>query len=512
MRGADIRSAADASHAAQPHGGRVGSRARIGLRSLSGMSLRARLILGVLLLVTVAILAVSIITFLALREFLIDRVDRQLVGTPPALVGHACAGELGGNGPPPVPLLVGRLNADGTIALCDPTGYVRPLRLSDENVWRLVHSMGRPVTLRQPDGQVRAVAHRARDDAIDVTALSLEDVEITLDRLLTLEVAIGATALILAGTAGVLGVGRGLRPLAAVTATARAVAGEVSPDEARSASAASRAETGGLRRRVPAGAPGTEVGELAAAFNTMLTAVETEVAGRQASEQRMRQFLADASHELRTPLTSLRGYADLIIMRECHARVDRDPESADALRRISDEGARMSRLIDDLLVLARSDADPSGGPRHDESVALDELAADAVADLRAAHPTRYVALDAASGSIVRGDRDQLRQVLANLLTNAAVHTDGDVRVTVSRRDGEIQVSVADDGPGLSPPQAAHAFDRFWRADSARTRARGGSGLGLSIVDTLVHKHGGRIDFDTSPAAGTTVTICLPLAR
>jgi two-component system OmpR family sensor kinase len=112
---------------------------------------------------------------------------------------------------------------------------------------------------------------------------------------------------------------------------------------------------------------------------------------------------------------------------------------------------------------------------------------------------------------VHGDADQLRRVLINLLANAALHTTGGIRVRVSRADGQVRLVIADDGPGLTPPQAAHAFDRFWRADTARTRAKGGSGLGLAIVDTLVSGHGGSIDFDTSPAAGTTVTVSLPAA-
>jgi two-component system OmpR family sensor kinase len=315
-------------------------------------------------------------------------------------------------------------------------------------------------------------------------------------------------------------VGRALHPLTEVTDTALAVAGEVSVGETGEGSTSAQAGRvpdgagGGLGRRVPEGAPGTEVGRLAEAFNTMLTAVQTEVAGRQESEQRMRQFLADASHELRTPLTSLRGYAELITMRERRDGVQREPESADALRRITDEGARMSRLVNDLLVLARRDDDESGvdgGPPR-ARVALDELAVDAVADLRASHPTRRITLEAAPSSVVLGDPDQLRQVLANLLTNAAVHTGGDIRVAVHPIDGQVLIAVADDGPGLSAPQAAHAFDRFWRADKARTRVKGGSGLGLSIVDALVSAHCGAIDFDTAPAAGTTVTVRIPAAH
>jgi two-component system OmpR family sensor kinase len=511
------------------------------------MSLRARLIVGVLVLVAVAIGAFSGLTYLALRVFLVNRMDAQLATTPPRLVTEICLGTHGDSPTPPIPLLVAQLDTGGHPgAPCPRAGYIRPLHLSDDDAQRLAHHPGVAMEVDGPDGPVRAVAfepvmgdrpggpghdgppagsgdpvhggdrsgdpHAGRPETADpdslaagsggleVAALSLGDVRATLDRLLVLELLIGALALVFAGSAGALGVGRGLRPLTRVTTTARAVAGEVS---------AGAADGGGLERRVPEGSPGTEVGQLAQAFNTMLTAVQTEVAGRQDSEQRMRQFLADASHELRTPLTSLRGFAELIEMRERREGVERDSESADALRRISDEGARMSRLVEDLLVLARSDQSET---RRDERVALDELAADAAADLRAAHPSRDISVDADPGSAVHGDADQLRRVLINLLANAALHTAGGIRVRVSRADGQVRLVIADDGPGLTPPQAAHAFDRFWRADTARTRAKGGSGLGLAIVDTLVSGHGGSIDFDTSPAAGTTVTVSLPAAE
>jgi two-component system OmpR family sensor kinase len=466
---------------------------------LTRRSLRARLIVGVLVLVAVAIGAVSTITYAELRSFLIDRTDRQLRMTPPGLAS-SCERPDRGVPRPLVPALTTRLGPDGHVGTpCPDNGFQRPLELTDADAARLIARPGTPVELVTAEGTVRAIAWPARyGGGWEVVGQSLADVQGTLDRLLLLELLVGALALVGVGALGAVGVARGLRPLTRVTDTAQTVAGEVSSG------------SGGLQRRVPDGDPGTEVGKLGEAFNTMLDAVQTEVAGRQASEQRMRQFLADASHELRTPLTSLRGYAELITMREARDGVQRDPESADALRRITEEGARMARLVEDLLVLARSDA-ASGSARWDDPVALDELAADAVTDLRASFAGRSLTLDAEPGCVVSGDRDQLRQVLNNLIGNAAVHTDGAVRVGVDRVGGEVRLTVADDGPGLAPPQAAHVFDRFWRADSARTRARGGSGLGLAIVDALVGGHGGTIDFDTAPATGTTVTVRFPSA-
>jgi two-component system OmpR family sensor kinase len=462
------------------------------------MSLRARLIVGVLVLVAVAIGAVSTATYLALRSFMVARVDGQLVGSPPDLVERFCHRVGDFPGPPNArPLLLAQLDAQGYQSeQCVTNSLFPPLRISPSDGALLADHVGQPVGLDDHGRPMRALARPNHDGGYNVVAQSLDDVNATLNRLLVLELIVGATGLVWTGAVGAWGVRWGLGPLDRVTVTARAVAQEVSTGR------------GGLQRRVPEGSERTEVGQLARAFNTMLTAVQTEVAGRQDSEQRMRQFLADASHELRTPLTSLRGYAELISMRERRAGRERDPESADALRRMTEEGARMSRLVEELLLLARSDG---RGPRRDEPVTLDRLAADAVSDLRAAHPDRPVNLVAAPQAVVMGDPDQLRQVLVNLLTNAAVHTrpGGPIEVRVERADGEVRLVVADSGPGLTPRQAAHVFDRFWRADTARTRARGGSGLGLSIVDALVSGHDGTIDFDTAPETGTRVTVRLP---
>jgi two-component system OmpR family sensor kinase len=217
----------------------------------------------------------------------------------------------------------------------------------------------------------------------------------------------------------------------------------------------------------------------------------------------MRRFLADASHELRTPLTSLRGYAELVRLRG-----GLDETAGDSLRRIESEGTRMGRLVDDLLTLARADR---GIVVERAPADLAVVIADCVAGLRAAYPDRLASVQAGGPLPVLGDRDQLVQVVGNVLTNAAVHTEGAITVSAARQDGEIVVRVADGGPGLPPEQAAQVFDRFWRADSARTRVRGGSGLGLSIVQVLVAEHGGQVSFDSDPAAGTTVTVRLPAA-
>jgi two-component system OmpR family sensor kinase len=240
-------------------------------------------------------------------------------------------------------------------------------------------------------------------------------------------------------------------------------------------------------------------------MNTLLSAVETQFAARLESEHRMRQFLADASHELRTPLTSIRGYAELARMQRAVGQADDDN-----LSRIEAEGTRMSRLVEDLLLLARGDQDTA---RPRELLDVTDLLDDVVAGSRAAFPERPIELAVEPGLHVVGDRDQLVRAVRNLVTNAAVHTrpDGPIAVRGDRLDGSIRIQVLDSGPGLPPEQAAHVFERFWRADRARSRARGGSGLGLAIVSTIAQAHGGSVRFDSSVEHGTTVTIELPAA-
>ena len=222
----------------------------------------------------------------------------------------------------------------------------------------------------------------------------------------------------------------------------------------------------------------------------------------------MRQFLADASHELRTPLTSIRGYAELARMQR---RRDGAPDD-DFVNRIQGEGNRMSVLVEDLLILARGD---QGQPLQRQPVDVDEIVAEAVDLARVAYPARIIslAITPTSALTVSGDRDQLLRVARNLITNAAIHTrvDGAIHVTVAADPGDdryIVIDVADQGPGLSPQDKAHVFERFWRSDQSRVRTTGGSGLGLPIVASIVDGHNGTITFDSSPETGTTVNVRL----
>lgn len=238
----------------------------------------------------------------------------------------------------------------------------------------------------------------------------------------------------------------------------------------------------------------------------MLARLEQAFAERQASEDRLRRFLADASHELRTPLSSIRGYAELFRMGAA-----RDPaELEKAMRRIEDEAARMGVLVEDLLTLARLDELPEAVRVE---VDLAALARDAASDARAVAPDRVVSVDGDARVLVRGDPSALRQVLANLLRNALVHTPAGtpISLTVRAGDGVGSVAVRDHGPGLPPGDPQQLFERFWRAEGARGRERGkaGAGLGLAIAAGIVDAHGGRVVAENAEGGGARFVVTLP---
>jgi two-component system, OmpR family, sensor kinase len=475
-------------------------------------SLRTRLVAVAVCLVTLGVVSTGLATWLTLRNYLSDQLDRQVNDFAPRASFLLTA--------PPDRRHENVTDAELALVLADGTLLPASIGVGDEGLTLSQRDASRvlgsasPVSVSTKRGAYRVVdrpapqlgivtiygsdgseATRDLDGASLLVGLPESGMHSTLTKLVGLEMIVGTIVVAAAGVLSGLGVRLGLRPLDRVTRTAREVAEELSPDGS------------GLDKRVPVTDPHTEVGQLAVAVNTMLDTVETEYGARYESEQRMRRFLADASHELRTPLTSLRGYAELIRLRD---KESGDPDSRDALRRIEAEGTRMSRLVDDLLTLARHDR---GAVPEWEPVDLVAVVADAVAGVHAAHPERSVALtDPGRPAVVLGDRDQLLQVVRNVLTNAATHTpDGPITAAVRVAGAEVVVTVADTGPGLPPEQAAQVFDRFWRAESGRTRARGGSGLGMSIVSALLSAHGGRVTFDSTVEAGTTVTIRLPLA-
>ena len=317
-------------------------------------------------------------------------------------------------------------------------------------------------------------------------AVPLGSVNQTLDRLLVVEAIVigGALAVLLA--LGALFVRVGLRPLERFGHTADAVAG------------------GDLSHRVSPATPRTEVGRLGIALNAMLDRLEGAFAEREAGEERLRRFIADASHELRTPLASIRGYAEVFRM---GAASDPD-DTAKAMRRIEEEAARMGVLVEDLLALARLDEHRATAR---EEVDLARLAADAVDDARATAPDRSIELAADAPAVVLGDSGQLRQVLANLVRNALVHTPHGTRVSVeAERTGDrVRLAVRDRGPGLPGDDPAALFERFWRAEGGRERGRAGSGLGLAIVAAIVTAHDGTVRAENAEGGGARFVIELP---
>jgi two-component system OmpR family sensor kinase len=340
----------------------------------------------------------------------------------------------------------------------------------------------RPWTVEASDGgtRYRVTALSRRDGTTLVVGLSLDRAEQTFEELLATLAAVGAVVLAVVGLVVWWVMRLGVRPLRTMTEAAVAIAG------------------GDTDRRVAEGPSGTEAGQLARALNAMLDA-------RQQSDDRLRQFVADASHELRTPLTSIRGYVDLYRA----GGLDDEASQRDAIRRIGQEAARMNGLVEDLLRLARLDL---GRPLEAGPVDLAAIARDAVSDARAVQPERPIHLDAPDAVIVTGDEALLRQAVGAVVANALVHTEGRVPVSVAvrPRDDGATLSVADEGSGMTSEIASRAFDRFFRGDPGRSRHRGGSGLGLAVTHSVVTAHGGTATLSSTPGAGTTVVLRLPV--
>lgn len=470
-------------------------------------SLTARLVSGVVLLVVLVVLTTAIGTYLALRSFLFARLDQQvhtvLAQNPQFVQSEVLPGV---RPRPPQRLWWVLLAPSGAVEFVpDPGTGGEALELTPSLRNELIadarsgHEPIRHVTT--VDGERLHVAARLNvargTPLVYAVGLSQAEVERTLRWLVELEFIIGASAVVLALGAGRYLVRFSLRRLHRVTRTASEVAAELSP------------EGRGLDRRVPVAEPGTEVGQLADSMNRLLAAVETQFSARLENERRMRQFLADASHELRTPLTSIRGYAELARMRRQGGNGS-GPEEGNNLDRIEAEGTRMSRLVDDLLTLARGDQGylPEWLP-----VEVAEIVDDAVSGVRVAHPDRVIDVQLADHLRVVGDYDQLVRAVRNLVVNATTYSrrEGTITVRALPERGGVDIRVSDEGPGLSPEQTVHVFERFWRADEARSRAHGGSGLGLPIVESIARGHGGDVDFASSVEHGSTVTIWLPAA-
>jgi two-component system OmpR family sensor kinase len=464
-------------------------------------------------LLLLACVAVAVVLFVAdvalastFRSFLLDRLDRQLTEAADLVANPAArrAGAAGRGGPPRIApprsgnpafseYYIGLARADGTVVevLGDPLSAQAPPEPAPEAVVEAASTGDDvvPFEAASADGddwRLVAVDATGRGQPIIVIGGPLREVDSTYARMVVVlvvaTVAVLATLVVVAWWV----LRHGVRPLATMTTTAEAIAG------------------GALSERVPAMDPRTEAGRLGDALNTMLGRIEHAFAEQAASEDRLRQFVADASHELRTPLTSVRGYAELYRA----GGLAEDEALDDAMRRVEQEAARMSDLVEDLLLLAKLD---EGRPLDQHTVRLDQLARDAVRDASAAHPTRSIDCTADPVEIV-GDEARLRQALANLLTNACAHTPADATIdVVVRRDGSwASAEVTDDGPGMPAEVAGRVFERFYRADPARARASGGSGLGLAIVAGIAEAHGGTAEVESSPGHGARFRLRLPL--
>lgn len=474
------------------------------MRPLASSSLRTRLVAIVSGLVMLSLLAVTAATLAVMRPALVADLDDRLAATvadPRALESLVNDAGLGRR-------LRGRLPTDYVVRVNDAGGEqvfldagVTPVEdlpdLSAVTLDRVRATDGDPYTVdgwRAISRPVAVSTPMGRRAGSVTVALPLAPVDATLTALAARVAVLGLVVLAASVLAGWLAVRRAFRPLRDVeTVTAAFADGDTS-------------------RRVPPAPAGTEIGRLGAAVNEMLDRIEADLAAREANERRMRQFVSDAGHELRTPLAAVRGFAEL------HRQgAVRDPEDvARTMGRIEQEAVRMSGLVEDLLTLARLDEQR---PLRREPVDLLVLAADAAESLRALAPDRQVRLTGLDGAgpaatPVVGDDARLRQVLTNLVANAARHTPAGspVEIEVGTRQGWALCRVVDHGPGVPAEDAERVFERFWRRDESRSRgAGGGSGLGLAIVAALVRAHDGAVRVVPTPGGGATFEVALPAA-
>ena len=317
---------------------------------------------------------------------------------------------------------------------------------------------------------------------------SLAETDATLRQVHTV-FALGAIiALVVAALVALPIINRALRPLRRVAATAEAIA------------------AGDLEKRANVGNSPDEIGRLGIAFNLMVDRLQTALSTATASEERMRQFLADASHELRTPLTVLRGSSQVLLRQGSGIR----PEFDAALKEMHEEAVVLSRLVNDLLTLSRLD---SGQPLDPQPVEVRDFLQEFVDRYGNIWQGRTVALDDATidGAVAYVDPEALRRVLTNLVDNAAKYSTpaGRIEIAATAQDATVTIAVSDEGPGLAPKDAERIFERFYRVSKSRSRRRGGTGLGLSIVHALVQQSGGQTAIETGADRGTTVSVTLP---
>jgi two-component system, OmpR family, sensor kinase len=501
------------------------------------VSLRLRLLLAVGAIAIVALVVADFATYSALRSSLYNQVDQELAQRQPAVRVNQLTGDVvcpspqstgdgspvdngggpggGGGGGEGFPNIFGISYVSvikvsgGVVDGLECPAYVGTRAYRPQLPSQITGFSTQPdgtevayfttgsVNPSGPPFRVKAQKVTAGQLSGDILiqAQPLVDQNSTLHTLFLTELAVTAGALVLALAGGWWLVRLGLRPLEDVERTADSIA------------------AGDLDQRVPGADQPTEVGRLARALNVMLERIQAAFAARVASESRLRdneqhlrQFVADASHELRTPIAAVSAYAELF-ERGGSQHADDLPRIVSGIRT---ETARMDRLVSDLLTLARLD---EGVPMEMAPVELVALASEAVRTATAVGPEWPVRFSAARPVEVMGDKDRLRQVLDNLLANVRAHTPPGTTamVHVDQIGNQAQIEVRDNGPGMPDEDARRVFERFYRADPARTRTSGGSGLGLSIVSALVAAHGGTVSAVSSPGAGLVVTVLIPLS-
>ncbi|HEY3335315.1 MAG TPA: HAMP domain-containing sensor histidine kinase [Candidatus Limnocylindrales bacterium] len=481
------------------------------------MSLRTRLVVSLVATLAVALVIAGVALVGLTRQSLVNRVDQELLTLASTADRIGPLQDLTGGGEAGRRLAVMRLDRRGTIMRSFPSGFANdpdPLPVLPVYPGGIpAEAFGTIATRPALDGSLdyRVVMGQGRAGAVIAVAAPLDGVEEVTRALARTLVLVGGLAILaLAATAFVI-IRRSLVPLERLERAAQEIT------------------AGDLSHRAGIPHDQTEVGRVGTAFDAMLDQIEdsfatqrTALEAKAQSEERLRRFVADASHELRTPLTAVRGYADLY-----RAGGLSDPAELEAaMTRIGTESRRMGLLVDDLLLLAHLD---QGRPLRADPVDLSRVALEVVADARAVDPGRPVDGTIEDGIVVTGDEDRIRQVIGNLLANVRVHTPAATPMEVilrrtSERRGDTlrgdadpadtapaaEVRVVDHGPGIDPAHGARVFDRFYRADPARSRDRGGSGLGLSIVASITAALGGRIWHEATPGGGATFVVRLPL--
>lgn len=484
-------------------------------------SLRTRLLIGQVLLVGGMCLGIGVVTEIALYQYLMSQLDDQLRETghrsmmffhapPPPPPGSWRQGRQPyprtGPGPefleaPGQPVgmvaLVVRGDEPASAGVLTAGGERAPVSAAAGRQLAEAAGNRRPVT-RSLDGLGRyrlASAFGGHHSGNLVVGLPLSSVTETLLRVALIFAVVTLAALALTVAVGSLLIRQALTPLNRVAAAAAEVAGLP----------LDRGEVALPVRVTAADAnPRTEVGRLGVALNRMLDHIAAALSARQASESRVRQFVADASHELRTPLAAIAGYTELAQRRRTEVPAD----VAHAMGRVESEARRMTHLVEDLLLLARLD---SGRPLESNPVDMSRLCADAIGDAHIAGPDHIWNLDVPAEPLsVVGDEPRLHQVVANLLANARTHTPAGTAVTLSLgADGDtVVLRVVDDGPGIPAELQSEVFERFARGDTSRSRKGGSTGLGLAIVSAVVRAHHGSIELRSAPG-NTGFTVRLP---